>query len=168
MATTGAAAAERVQAMLDEWDCLKLQQQYWYAESLRDPDLFTAVFTEDATCGPVTGHDAIRALAASFMGEGSILASLLHRYAPAPVLVDFEVDGDTARGKVFGMSYHHYRSSDGVDRMRIVSSGYDNEYARTPDGWRIKRMSGIDEPDTLHDTYWRFEGDTATGPLGSH
>lgn len=165
MAATEANLTGRMQAMLDEWDCIKLQQQYWLAETRRDPDMFGDVFTEDASVGTVHGREAIRARAVAFMGEGSILASLLNRHAPMPVLADFVVDGDTARAKVFGMSIHRFRSAEGVERMRMVSSGYDNEYRRTSRGWRISSMRGIDEPAAIHDTYWRFEGDMATGPL---
>ncbi|WP_067650467.1 nuclear transport factor 2 family protein [Nocardia harenae] len=165
MAETDEPDNARLRAMLDEWECVKLQQEYWLAETRQDPDRLAGVFTTDATLGSVRGREEIRGWAASRMGPGSFLASLLHRYSSPPVIADFAVTGDTARGTVYGLSIHHFRSPEGVERVRIVSAGYDNRYQRTADGWRISSMHGIENPDGIQDMHWRFEGDMATGPL---
>lgn len=51
-----------------------------------------------------------------------------------------------------------------MEKVLVMGIGYSNEFVRTPAGWKISSMRGIDVGrEAPHDTTWVFAAD----PVGS-
>jgi len=91
------------------------------------------LFTEDGVwdggpIGKVEGREAIRKMFASFAALPMAYHAVMN-----PVI---EITGDSATGH-----WHRVGGGMGMDGSSTFGiGGYDDEYVRTPEGWRIKRM----------------------------
>ena len=146
----------------DQLACQKLQQRYWYGQAKRDPDIVCSVFTDDARFGQIHGLDRIRAQTEMYMAH---MGPVLESHHIIPVVADIHVDGDHARGEVRGVAFMRMRAADGSENVTVLGIGYLDEFVRTPDGWRISAMRGIESGFAApHDTTWRFEAVSANAP----
>jgi hypothetical protein len=144
----------RVLRMVDQWECQKLHEQYWYAEAKRDVDAVCAVFCEGARYGTATGRDQIRAKVQGYM---NIMGNVLENFHIAPIIANIAVEGDRASGEIRGVGFIKMLA-DGAEKIVTVGIGYFDEFVRTPEGWRIASMQAIDPvTDAPHDTTWQFE-----------
>jgi hypothetical protein len=149
----------------DQWACQKLQEKYWYGEAKRDVDMICSVFSENARYGKANGMAQIRKQVETYM---SMMGPILDNYYIVPISVNIEVDGDKASGEIRGVAFNKIRKRDGSTKMLIVGAGYTDEFVRTPDGWRISAMGGIEDgPDVPHDTTWVVETDISAGGLAA-
>jgi 3-phenylpropionate/cinnamic acid dioxygenase small subunit len=111
------------------------------ADELRFDEWAMTMFTEDAVFdipgtlyGLQNGRDEIRANSVA-NNTGSWESSMHLMINP-----EFKIDGDTATG-IVDMLF--YAVPKGAHATNYVFDGarYDMEYRRTPDGWRISRIS---------------------------
>jgi ketosteroid isomerase-like protein len=151
-------AARSMQAMLDEWQCRKAVETYWYAEANQDIDLLASVFTEDGVWGPAAGQAEIRKLAQHFIDTSDIASQHV-----VPHEVRLDVDGDTARGGIKGVAFIRERTggSDNTentdDTVVVVGIAYAMEYRRVAGEWKIASMTApkLGKAEPL-DTEWHF------------
>jgi hypothetical protein len=150
--------AERVNAMLDEWECSRLHLHYWWGQAARDADAVAGLFTEDGTFGPAaTGPDDISATLAGHFGA---MTAIMDLYNSQPVMTSFTVDGDRAEADIRGMTFMRVRTEGGGHRLRVTDVGYHDEFVRTAEGWRISSLHAIEAGrDRFYDTHWEFEAD---------
>lgn len=83
--------------------------------------------------GPISGREALREgvrerRAAGIQGPGSAT-----RHDVSTITV--EVSGDTARSRAY---FRYYRETDATPVLTAMG-GYDDEFVRTPAGWRVRR-----------------------------
>ena len=117
----------------DRDEILQVMYRYNHAMDGGDADEWAGTFTEDAVFNAagqiVTGREELRTFAQGVGGGG-------RRHVLANPVID--VDGDTARARAYIMLL-----SEG---QIAVVGGYDDELARTSDGWKIaKRTFTIDQ-----------------------
>ena len=144
----------RVLRMVDQWECQKLHEKYWYFEGKRDVEAICAQFTDDAYYGGARGKSEIRAKVQGYM---SSMGDVLENYHLLPIAVDIDDDGDRARGEIRGVAFIRMRRGEQVNVIGL-GVGYIDEFVRTADGWRIASMRAIDPAtESPHDTTWRFE-----------
>jgi hypothetical protein len=142
----------------DQWACQKLHEKYWYGEAKRDVDLICSVFTADARYSTATGMAEIREKVAGYM---SMMGPVVENYHIIPIAVDIAVNGDRAEGEIRGVGFVRIRDANGGEKVLAVGIGYLDEFVRTPEGWRISAMRGIEGGfEVPHDTTWQFEADT--------
>jgi hypothetical protein len=147
----------------DQWACQKIHEKYWYAEAKRDVDMICSVFTEDARYGKNSGQAEIRKQVEIYMGH---MGPIIENYHVLPISADIQIDGDRAKGEIRGVAFNPFRGKDGALKVLVVGVGYLNEFVRTPDGWRISSMGGIEGGlDVPHDTTWKYVADQAEGGL---
>lgn len=150
---------KEIRLFADQWACQKIQEKYWYAEAKRDVDMICSVFTEDARYGQANGMSEIRKMADSHMSH---MGPIIENYHVLPINVDIKVNGDQAEGEIRAVAFNPIRNRDGSRKILVVGVGYYNEFVRTPDGWRIQSMRGIECGwDFPHDTTWKFVTDFA-------
>jgi len=122
-------------ADLEEIRTLKSLYCRWvdsgYDAAGEDPDHFAALFTEDGvwevSSEPARGHDEIRTRAAAST------RFKLHLAANAII----ELDGDRASG-----TWHVLVPSTASDGGAVWRAGtYDDDFVRTPDGWRFAHVT---------------------------
>jgi hypothetical protein len=151
----------RFSLIADQWECQKLHEQYWYNEATHDSEAILALFTEDARYGPHDGKAAIRAYVSKV---ATTLQHVVENFHVIPVIPRIVVSGDTATGEVRGVAFIRVRKPDGTIKVVVLGVGYEDEFRRTSNGWRITKMRGIECGwDDMHDTTWRFEADLAGG-----
>jgi hypothetical protein len=149
----------------DQFQCQKLQERYWYAEAIRDPEMIASCFADDGQYGKACGMEEIRSICRHNMAH---MDMVIENYHIVPIAPDIEVKGDTARGDVRGLAFITVRKVDGSQKVVGLGIGYRNEYVRTKDGWKFSSMYGIHSgPDDFHDTTWIFETDLAA-PLNDY
>lgn len=145
----------------DQWACQKIHEKYWYAEAKRDVDMICSVFTEDGRYGKNTGMAEIRKQVEIYMSH---MGPVIENYHVLPISVDIQVEGDRAQGEIRGVAFNPIRKRDGSLKVLVVGVGYLNDYVRTPDGWRISGMRGIERGwEVPHDTTWMYEADQVVG-----
>jgi ketosteroid isomerase-like protein len=112
----------------DRDEILQLMYRYNHSIDSGDADEWAGCFVEDAVfdgAGMVTtGRDALRAFAEQVGGRGK-------RHVLLNPLID--VDGDTAHGRAYVLLL----DGPGIGAV----GGYDDEFTRTADGWRIAKRS---------------------------
>jgi hypothetical protein len=131
----------RLQRIEDIQEIQKLKARYChYADtgwegSGSDPNAVAEVFSEDAIYetgpgGTLRGREAIRGV----LTNPNMALKLALHLALNPVI---EVDGDRATG-----SWRALNALTGPDGTQALWSGgrYEEEYVRTPEGWRISFM----------------------------
>jgi ketosteroid isomerase-like protein len=165
VAGEGLAAGELAQLrrMADQWACQKLHERYWYAEAARDVDMVCSVFTDDARYGRAIGIEAIRETVQGYMAA---MSNIAENYHLIPIAADISVDADTAEGEVRGVGFIRLRQPDGSEKVMGLGVGYVDRFLRTPDGWRICSMHGIEDTEAAHDTTWSFVIDSLPHALG--
>jgi hypothetical protein len=153
----------RLSNIADQWECQKLHEKYWYNEATHDAEAILALFTEDARYGPHEGKAAIRAYVSKV---ATTLKHVVENFHIIPVIPEIKVDGDIATGEVRGVGFIRVRKPDGEIKVIVLGIGYEDEFRRTPGGWRISKMRGIECGwSDMHDTTWMFE---ATPSKGNH
>jgi hypothetical protein len=149
----------------DQWACQKVQEKYWYAEAKRDVDMICSVFTEDARYGKNNGISEIRKQVEVYMSH---MGPVIENYHVLPIAVDIQVEGDRAQGEIRGVAFNPIRQRDGSQKVLVVGVGYLNDFVRTPEGWRISAMRGINGGfDMSHDMTWHFVADMGVGRLAA-
>jgi 3-phenylpropionate/cinnamic acid dioxygenase small subunit len=119
----------------DELDIQRVLTDYAYGCDNRDWALLKSVFTEDAyldytsTQGPAGSRDEVVAW----------LEQSLSQVMIQHVVSNFQIDLDGDRAKVRAMFYTAVRLP-GQDEMLLTGGYYDEELARTVDGWKIQRL----------------------------
>jgi hypothetical protein len=156
----------RLSLVADQWECQKLHEQYWYHEATHDPEAILELFTEDAQYGPHDGKAAIRKYVSNV---ATTLKNVFENFHVIPVIPKITINGDTATGEVRGVAFIRLRKPDGSIKVVVLGVGYEDEFHRTPEGWRIAKMRGIECGfDDMHDTTWRFEAEPAGGSHESY
>jgi hypothetical protein len=151
-------ATQREHALLlDKLACRTLMETYWVAEAMRDADLFASIWSEDAVFGSIKGRANIHARAVQIM-KGLETTDL--RSAPAGWHVT--IDGDTGRGRFYLLAHLRRHLPDGTYKLSLSDATYQTEFVRTPNGWRVSKCGGLNNPQSLHDTDIRAE---FPGPL---
>lgn len=152
-----------VRAAADSYLCQKLHERYWYGLASHDVDMICSVFTDDARYGQATGAAEIRAAAQGYV---DILANILENYHLVPV-ANITIEGDRGRGELRAAAFVRAAMPDGTEKVLGLGVGYLDDFVRTPDGWRISAMRGIEcgfaGP---HDTTWQFSADQIGNLLG--
>ncbi len=104
----------------------------WALDTHRFEDL-REVFAEDAVGDLAGTHcEGIDAITARIQGPLTKLDATQHVVSNQQV----RVDGDTAVCRCYLIGQHVKRGTAGGDNF-IIAGTYDDELARTPDGWRI-------------------------------
>ncbi|CAN7645544.1 nuclear transport factor 2 family protein [Phenylobacterium sp. LjRoot219] len=146
-----------IRRFADQWACQKVHERYWYGEAKRDVDLICSVFTDDARYSNANGIAEIRKKISGYMSE---MHPIIENFHVLPIAVDIQVDGDRASGEIRGVAFNPVRKRDGSRKVLVVGVGYIDEFVRTPAGWRISAMRGIEGGwDVAHDNTWQFEAD---------
>lgn len=136
-------ATTRISA-LDRAELAALASAYAYAVDARDREGVVALFTADATLmvpsapqhltptrplvGPIAIADELAQLEAFVVTSHNILGHHVVRS-----------DGATAHGITRCEAHHVSRRGDGELRDLVWNLRYDDEYQRTPDGWKFAR-----------------------------
>lgn len=131
---------EKIQYLYDLEEIKMLLYRYcryndggWPEQPLSHQGPSAELFTEDgvwdgAPVAKAEGRAQIRRLFASFASLPMAYHAVLN-----PII---EIDGDTAKG-------HWHRIGGGIgsdNRSSLGIGGYEDDYVRTPEGWRIRRM----------------------------
>jgi hypothetical protein len=147
--------AAKVQRLLDLEEIKMLKYRYcqyndggWPAQPVSHQGPSADLFTEDAVWdgSPVAraeGREEIRKL---FAGMAAV--PMAYHAVTNPII---EIDGDFARG-------HWHLVGGGIGLTgdsSIGLGGYEDEYVRTPDGWRIKSMKVIWGRRTIAPNGWQ-------------
>lgn len=119
--------------MTDEEAIRQLVAGYADAVNRRDADAWADNWTEDCVWDlgrhHAEGRDAVVAQWTAAMAQAELVIQLVHQGT-----VDVDATGATATGRW----YLHEESTRGGVRRRDFGV-YDDEYERTPDGWRFAR-----------------------------
>jgi ketosteroid isomerase-like protein len=122
-----------IQTTADRVEIEALRGEFTDAGMMRDYDRFASLFTEDAVW-------RIPAVDARFTGRAEIRAGIerlqeeLWEYLlQAPQPGSIELDGDTASGRAYVLTFGRMRA--GASHLNY--SVYHDRYRRTPDGWRF-------------------------------
>jgi ketosteroid isomerase-like protein len=133
------------QTIADRVEIEALRGEFTDAGMMRDFDRFAALFTPEAVWRiPVVqvefnGRDEIRA-GVERLQEG-LWDYLLQGTHPGTI----ELDGDTATGRAYVLSFGQQRSGD----SHLNYSVYHDRYQRTPDGWKFaERVDEVKYVDT--------------------
>jgi ketosteroid isomerase-like protein len=133
--------------LLDPADQLALHElvhRYAAAVDGRDTDAVAGLFTPDAVLVVPDPPDRLHPVVEHHGPDGvrTALAALeqfrrtIHEITG--IVLDREADG--ARGRITGVAHHYLQRTDAVTDIRWRLR-YDDDYARTPDGWRISRRT---------------------------
>jgi hypothetical protein len=133
----------KIQQLLDLEEIKKLKYKYchyndggWPAQPVSHQGPSADLFVEDGVWDgrPVAmaeGREAIRKLFAAFAA-----VPMAYHAVTNPII---EIDGDTATGH-----WHLVGAGIGLTADSSIGiGGYEDEYVRTPEGWRIKLMRVI-------------------------
>ena len=158
---------KRLQVLDDQQAIIKLKAQYvnyndggWEEQGPTHsyPDAVAEMFTDDAVwdgrpkTGYAEGKEAIRQLFNDF----KIMPYIIH-YVSNPLI---EVDGDTATGHWHALvtATMPNLGQDGANgQARWVFGMYKEEYLRTADGWKIKKLRFEHASNTDYDKGWALE-----------
>jgi hypothetical protein len=145
---------QKIQYLIDLEEIKKLKYRYcryndggWEGQPLSHQGPSHELFTEDGVWdgSPMVvarGREEIRKLFDQFAH-----LPLAYHAVMNPII---EIDGDTARGH-----WHLIGGGLGLDGGAILGiSTYEDEYVRTPDGWRIKLMRVIWGRSTIMPGSW--------------
>ena len=136
--------------MLDRHDIQELLTRYGVAIDSRQWHLLDTVFTPDAvidysTSGaPQASYPEIRAWLESFLTKFPMNQ---HMTLNSHVTLN----GDAAVGRSYFFNPNSFPDESGEIRMIFVGGYYNDEFVRTPDGWRIARREG--------ETRWMYSDD---------
>jgi len=137
----GSELGRKLQKLEDIEEIKKLKARYcaacdggWAGTQSHDIDAIVSLFAEDAVWdgGPFGQREGRAALRAYYEGNSAANPSLAFHLLTNPII---EVDGDAATG-----NWHLtilLTLADGASTL--VGGVFEDVYARTPDGWRIKR-----------------------------
>jgi hypothetical protein len=114
-----------------------------------DPEAVVELFVVDGIWdsgvhGGGIGHDGIRA----FMATGEAIMPFAYHHLSSPRI---QVDGDTAAGRWHGMISMLVEG-----KAQLQLGVYDDEFVRTPDGWRFKRLQYTVAATTLLPHGWNI------------
>jgi uncharacterized protein (TIGR02246 family) len=133
------------QAVADRVEIEALRGEFTDAGMMRDYDRFAALFTQDAVWRiPVVdvefaGREKIRA------GIERLQEGLWDYLVQAAHPGTIQLDGDTASGRAYVLSFGHMR--DGSSHLNY--SVYHDRYRRTPAGWKFaERVDEVKYVDT--------------------
>lgn len=103
-----------------------------------DADPLAALFTEDAVWdgGPIGAHEGREAIRRFFQGSPNRVPWALHMVTN-PIIT---VEGDHATGSWYLWEPLVYALPDGEEAW-WMSARYDDQYRRTPQGWRFARVA---------------------------
>ena len=154
-----------LRAMMNEWACFRLHQKYLASLGQRDRGAILSVFTVDARYGSATGIEAIGKAVDDFWPLFEKMDSSHHIVAiPASITVS----GDTATADIYTVAFIPGPDPQGERRVMVNGMGYRDDFVRTPEGWRISAMRGIEGGyDLIHDTTWRFDAMVNTASIRS-
>ena len=130
---------QRLRALEDVETIRKLRARYieacdggWEGRASHDTEKILSFFTEDCVWEGAYGRREGRNALRKYYEEGSASDSLAYHILSSP---DIEVNGDVATGK-----WHLTILLTLPDKSSLLVGGVlDDEYARTTEGWRIKR-----------------------------
>jgi ketosteroid isomerase-like protein len=130
------------QEISDRFEIEELPVRYCYAIDRRDWDAYRSVYTEDAVIDDVSA------------GEGNTvdeMVEFLSRALERVVLIQHaistsqvEIDGDTARATTICHCPVVLDRGDGRTEMFFQGLWYEDDLARTPDGWKIAKRAERD------------------------
>lgn len=135
---------DKVRELQDKEEIREVLQHYCFLLDTKQMDRIPPeVYTEDAEdihgesdAYKATGHAELLALFNRVVDNFAATSHLITNY-------HVDVDGDTAYARVYILAFHwmHHGSSSGVIRPaeNVLLCTYDDDFVRTPDGWRIKR-----------------------------
>ncbi|WP_067650693.1 nuclear transport factor 2 family protein [Nocardia harenae] len=141
------------QLLLDEFACRRLIEKYWWTENARNAAELAALFTEDGRWGAAVGREAVTAQAEGFFAMMAPIAKNPTGFGG----VDIRVDGDEATGFVHGIAHLVLPQDGGGTKIVVVDALYDVRFRREQGEWRIALLTGIDAPETPHDSSFQFE-----------
>jgi hypothetical protein len=132
-----------VQRLVDEADIKRVLFEYAFNLDAADPDKMLPLFTSDLYVAYGRSHGAtgpeeyLDVLANEKTGIAAFFGATSHHVSN--VVVDF-VDADTANVRSVLYAWHKYNRErpDG-----IVYAQYHDVFARTPDGWKIRRREQL-------------------------
>ena len=115
----------------DESALIALSLDYADAVRARDPERWTATWTEDARWvlgegRDVVGRDAIVSMWSTSMAKYTVVVQQYHACT-------YAIDGDTASGRC-EFSELNLKADGG---RHVLAGHYRDTYRRTPDGWRF-------------------------------
>ena len=125
-----------LQSVRDELDIQRVIHDYAWACDNGDWALLKSIFTDDAeldystTGGPAGPRDEVVAW---------LEASLTQLRMIHHVVSNFQIDLDGDHAKVRAM-FHCTADIPGMDDMLVTGGYYDEEFVRTPGGWKIRRL----------------------------
>lgn len=131
--------ASQVQWLVDIEQIKQLKARYALAcDDNYAPDTLAALFVEDAVwdggfMGRAEGRQGIRDF---FTNASSMVGFAVHGVSN-PLI---EVDGDRARGSWY---LHQPMTMKGADAAFWFCARYDDEYVRTPQGWKFQNVKVI-------------------------
>lgn len=151
---------ERVRIIEDREEIIRLRARYCNVNdggwdgmpTHHDIDALVNMFTPDGVWdgGPrigvrAEGHDQIRALFNHFRAVEFLIHNVMN-----PII---DIDGDTAHG-----DWHAIITStagSGPDRQAMwVLGKYEEDYLRTPEGWKIKYLRFVTAANPLYELGW--------------
>ena len=125
-----------LQSVRDELDIQRVISDYAWACDNGDWGLLKSIFTDDAqldyttTQGPAGGRDEICA----WLEQSLSQVEWIHH-----VVSNFQIDLDGDRAKVRAM-FHCSVQIPGAPDVVVTGGYYDEDFVRTPDGWKIQRL----------------------------
>lgn len=137
----------RVRWLSDIEEIKQLKARYALAcDDDYDADQLAAMFTEDAVwdggfMGYAEGRESIRSF---FANASSLVAFAVHGLGN-PLI---EVDGDRATGRWY---LHQPMVMKGADQAFWFCARYEDEYQRTDDGWRFRRVKVLPQAFTPYE-----------------
>jgi hypothetical protein len=130
---------QRLRRLEDIEEIKKLRARYieacdggWDGRASHNTEKILSFFTEDCLWEGAYGRREGRAALRKYYEEGSASDALAYHILSSPAI---DVDGDHARG-----NWHLTILLTLPDQSSLLVGGVlDDEYVRTPEGWRIKR-----------------------------
>ena len=141
-----------LQTALDKLDIGEMQSRYMFALDWHDPDMYAALFTEDAVLewpeGRAEGREAIRNACVrigAFFDNLAAAASPRMPFRLRHFVTNrvFDLQGDRARV----WAYWFDLNNDNLQRWPYVAGYgyYEDDLVRTVDGWRFTRRRVFNE-----------------------
>ncbi|MFT6291453.1 MAG: ketosteroid isomerase-like protein [Ilumatobacter sp.] len=123
-----------LQRLLDEREIVAVAVTYCFALDTHDWDALRQVFTPDATAnlGVPAQQVGIDAIIERISGALSGLDNSQHLVGNHEVVVT----GDTATHRCY-LQAQHIRAVPNGSPLFMIAGRYEDEFVRTPDGWRI-------------------------------
>jgi hypothetical protein len=126
--------SDGLQHLLDRQAIVDLTIAYTYALDTKNWDDLDGVFVPEATAfltEELVGRDAIKARVRRALEGLDVSQHLIGNH-------EIRIDGDRASGRCYLQAQHVRDAAPGPPNF-IVAGRYDDDYVRTPDGWRIER-----------------------------